>query len=125
MGQNSEVLESHVVQDSGRMEGLECGASQEADKPDVLGEQWTWSCCSIYGLAGKEEGMGLQKEVGPGYESQAVSVLCSSDCGNSWRGILRREIDPLTDNSWPQSSLLLSLPLSRYIQMPSSTPSPL
>lgn len=80
---------------------------------------------SMYGLAGREEGMGLQKEVGPGYESQAVSVLCSSGCGNSWRGILSREIDLLTDNSWPQSSLLLSLPLSRYIQMPSSTPSPL
>lgn len=86
MGQNSEVLESHVVQDGGRMEGLECGASQEADKPDVLGEQWTWSCCSIYGLAGKEEGMGLQKEVGPGYESQAVSVLVPLVVGTAGGG---------------------------------------
>lgn len=99
--------------------------SQEADKTDVLGEQLHGCGCSMYGLAGEEEGMGLQKEFGPGCQSQAVSVLCSSGCGNNWRGILSIEIDPLTDNSWPQSSLLLSLPLSRYIQMPSSTPSSL
>ena len=51
-----------------------------------------------------------RRRLDQGINHRAVSVLCSSGCGNNWRGILSIEIDPLTDNSWPQSSLLFPFP---------------